>query len=106
MKDVSKRQGIEIKIDGRADTYLDYQEITIFETENRTYTAIFSNFDISNANDDIVLTMLESNGGNVLSQTYTIDMDDLVSIYLASSAKDADKALVKAMHAVGAALAE
>ena len=57
-------------------------------------------------NDTVTMTILESVGGSTLSQTYTTDMDDLVATYLASSAKDADKALVKAMHAVGAALAD
>jgi hypothetical protein len=107
MIDVSGLQGLSVKIEGREDTYLNYQEITKYELENRTYTVIFSNVDISNADDDIVLTIMENSfTGDALSQTLTTDLDDLTKDFLAGDATDAEKALVKAMHAVGAALAE
>lgn len=106
-KDISAQQGVSISVAGRTETvYLDYKNMTPVETENRTYTAVFANIDVASMDDAITFTILKNKGGNVLSQTLTTDMDDLIADFMASDASDADKALVKAMHAIGAALAE
>jgi hypothetical protein len=106
-RDLTLQQGVSIAVDGREKTiHLDFRNMTPVETENRTYTAVFNNFDMASVNADIALAILEREGGTVYSQVMVTDFDDLVADFLASDAADADKALVKAMHAVSVALAD
>lgn len=88
--------------------WLTFQNIAEVEDENRMYTVIFSDFDISNMNDvfTFVQKLQPRQSADALGQTYKTDMNDLVADFMASDASANDKALVKAMHAVGVALAD
>lgn len=104
---IALQEGVQIAVEGRDGVvYLNFQNMTPVETETRTYTATFANIDVASMDSDITLVIKKSSVGDIYSQTMTTDMDDLIADFLASDADDAEKAVVKAMHAIGVALAD
>lgn len=107
-KDLSQQQCLKAQTGDKEAVYLTFKNIAEVEDENRMYTVVFYDFDFSNMDDSLtfVQKIRPTDSADELGQTYTTNLDSIIADFMASDASDADKAYVKAMHAISAALAD